>query len=48
MNQSTIAPPPGRPDHEARIAAREATTAKLTARIRRLEAVWMETHGDIA
>jgi uncharacterized protein YceH (UPF0502 family) len=42
----TPASPP--PDHEARIAALEATIAKLTARLRRLEAVWMEQFGDIA
>jgi hypothetical protein len=33
---------------DARIAALEATIAKLTARLRWLEAVWMEIHGDIA
>jgi hypothetical protein len=40
--------PPSSSDHEARIAALEATVAKLTALLRRLEAVWMEMHGDIA
>jgi uncharacterized protein YceH (UPF0502 family) len=45
----TTPPQPTSPaDVDARIAALEATIAKLTARLRRLEAVWMETHGDIA
>jgi hypothetical protein len=44
--------PPPQPtppaDVDARIAALEATIAKLTARLRRLEGVWMEQFGDIA
>jgi hypothetical protein len=48
-NSLAYTPPPTSPppDHEMRIAALEATIAELTARLRRLEAVWMEMHGDI-